>query len=533
MRDQPRISEAVGMRMKVGYVIKRRFEREYGVTIEFEDVDPGILKIIKQLEDEKKRLKKENRKLQKEKEELEDENRTLKRELEMKNALVESKVNECRDLSRRVNMDSTNSSKPPSTDGFRRPRINLRVRTGRKAGGQKGHAGHSVSVPHPPDEIVEHVPDCCSLCVNRNVCSGLVCRDRRYVVDIEMRTKVTEHRSMGADACPLGKGPCQGTMPSEVPAHIQYGRTLTSFVTLLNTCGAMSDKRISDTVRSMFGISLSAGTVVNMVSRTAGILEPVLGEIRERLAGSDVCHADETGARTNGSICWVQNSSNSEYTYQTADRKRGEGVEGNGVLKDFNGILVHDCWQAYWKYGREHAVCNVHILRELMGVKENMPEHGWPDRFIRLLAAMKRARERAEAEGLEGLSQQMLERFGRRYDWVIALADLECPQTEHTTCRGPREIWKGERSLILRLAKRKRAVMLFAYDFKAPFENNQAERDLRNVKTKTKVSGCFRSLDGLRSYLAVMSYLSTGRKHGIGSYEAITEAFNGNSLVVL
>ena len=232
----------------------------------------------------------------------------------------------------------------------------------------------------------------------------------------------------------------------------------------------------------------------------------------------------------------MHSSSTPELTYQTINAKRGQiGMEGNGVLTEFDGIAVHDCWSPYWKYNDiTHAVCNAHLLRELTGVEQYSPEHKWAPEFKTLLRSMKKARDKAAAKGKTELSYYYLHKFDTEYNRLMKLADEECPLPADPPQKKKGRKKKGkERSLIERLMALKASVCLFIRNFDVPFDNNQAERDVRNVKTKTKVSGCFRTESGAQDYLDIMSYISTGRKHGVSAYEALTAAFAGNAEIVL
>ncbi len=406
---------------------------------------------IRELEDLIRNLKRENESLGKE---LEDRNRVIEERdrtisdldrslkdrdkvIEEKDKIIASLMELRKEANRKLNMNSTNSSKPPSSDGYRKPHpTSLRQRTGRRPGGQPGHTGHNIHLPHSPDEVIDYLPDRCMLCPRLTECSSksvFSCADSRYVVDAVMLTKVTEHRRMVAE-CPdpdAGtEGPTSGSLPESLRSHIQYGDSFTAIAGLLDTFGAVSDSRISQLLRSFFNVSLSPGTVVNMTSRCAELLAPTLKEIRRRIAASKVNHVDETSARVDGKLWWDHVTSTPEYTIQTICTKRGtDGVEANGILKDFEGVLVHDCWQTYWKYdGAEHAVCCAHLLRELNGIEELEPGHLWPGQFKRLLLDMKAAKERAIAKGKTALGERQLRRYSRRYDDIIDLALEESPK---------------------------------------------------------------------------------------------------------
>lgn len=445
-----------------------------------------------------------------------------------------------KELVEQKNKDSHNSSKPPSSDGYKKPSPkSQRKKTGRSIGGQKGHPGNHMSIPHEPDAVVDHHPDKCLSCPRLPECiqeKRFGCTESRYVVDVEVKTTVTEHRSLNTCECPMGENLSKGNFPEAVKAHVQYGNSVSVLVGLLSTYGAVSAMRIHTLVGSLLGVKLSTGTVMSMVSKCAKKVGPIMKIIQRLIASGKVGNFDETGARLNGLLNWVHNSSTPLYTYQTINKKRGKiGIDANGVLPNFSGVAMHDCWSPYWKYdGIIHAICNAHLLRELTGIEENEPDHTWAGEFKTLLRSMKKAKEKAIASGKDVLSYYYLHKFDLEYERIMALADEQCPAPppKQKKKRGRQKKGK-ERCLIERLQLLKDAVCLFIHDFNVPFDNNQAERDIRNVKTKVKVSGCFRSENGAQNYLDVMSYLSTGRKHNVNVFEALTAAFSGNAEIVL
>ncbi len=505
-----------------------------------------LLRKIKELEKKNKELEDQNRDLDNRNKDLDNRNKDLEEEVEILKEILQTKgvdlegaMDEIKELRRRVNMNSTNSSKPPSSDGYRKPSPkSQRVRTGRKRGGQPGHTGHGIVLPHEADVSIPCYPTQCEGCPRFDDCkdSGFETAEKRYTVDVEFSTKVTEHVVFRHRRCPESSEDVSGEFPEGVSAHIQYGDSVAIVAGLLNTYGAVSDQRISTLMRSLFGITVSPGTVVSMVDRCHRVIAPVLEQIRKKVVGSEVVNFDETGARTEGKLFWVHNSSTPEYTFQTISTRRGTiGMEENGVLPAFKGVAVHDCWMSYWKMdGIEHATCGAHFLRELNAIEEMEPGHRWPKQFRELLLSMKSMKESVQGSGGDQLPKDVLDGFSERYDSIMALADMECPPPPEPSVKRRGRRRKGkERALIERFQALKGSVCMFAYDFRVPFDNNQAERDVRNVKTKIKVSGCFRSREGASNYLSVMSYLSTARKHGINPHEAMSAAFDGKPDIVL
>ena len=398
-----------------------------------------------------------------------------------------------RELQRQLNQNSQNSSKPPSSDGFNKPAPkSLRQKSGKKQGGQKGHPGAHMSIPHEPDEYKKHMPQRCLSCPHLNECvtNGKIftCGEKRYEVNAVITTRVTEHQSIHVDSCPCTGESLTGEFPEGIRAYVQYGDSVSVLAGLLSTYGAVSAMRIHVLLGSLLGVSLSTGTITAMVSKCAQKVGSTLETIKSMLIGANVANFDETGTDVNGKTIWVHSSSTPELTYQTINAKRGQiGMEGNGVLTEFGGIAVHDCWSPYWKYnGITHAVCNAHLLRELTGVEQYSPEHKWAPMFKTLLRSMKKARDKAAAKGKTELSYYYLHKFDTEYDRLMKMADEECPLPPDPPQKKKGRKKKGkERSLIERLMALKASVCLFIRDFSVPFDNNQAEHNVRNVNKET------------------------------------------------
>jgi transposase len=441
------------------------------------------------------------------------------------------------ELLERLNKNSKNNSKPPSSDGLAKPEPkSIRKPSGKKQGGQTGHPGSHLSITAKPDKVVQHMPATCTGCTYYETCKGVACiGETRHVIDAVVETSVTEHQVLLITKCPLQKQLSKATFPAEINATIQYGTNLNALVVALNTVGAVSINRTHEILGSVFNIPLSTGTINNMVSRCANKVSMVVEEIRQKVMSSGLIHSDETGTRVEGKNHWVHTASNSRYTHLALHQKRGQvAMDDIGVLPNYQGIMVHDCWASYWKYeDATHALCCAHLLRELTGVVDNHPEQSWATKFIELLLEMKRIREKAIESSKTELSYYYLNKFSKQYDELIAQAYKDNPLPVQTTKKKGRKKKGKVLALIERLDKHKDAVTLFIHDFSVPFDNNQAERDIRMIKTKTKVSGCFRSTQGASNYLSIMSYIGTAKKQGINSYEAIRKAILGTPEFIL
>ena len=444
-----------------------------------------------------------------------------------------------KELQEQINKNSKNSSKPPSSDGLKKPPVNkdrsLRGKSGKKQGAQEGHSGAYLSVLSEPDDIIQHMHSDCDGCPYHNTCLSKACvKETRHELDSVVTIKVTAHELIEVSDCPMHGGKKIGSFPSDIKATVLYGKNLQSLVVALNTVGAVSINRTHEILSSVFNIPIATGTIKNMVTRCAGLLSDTYERIRRQMILLGLIHCDETGTRVDGKTWWVHNASDSLFTFLSINQKRGQiGMEAAGVLPNYHGITVHDCWGSYWKYEDcIHAICCAHLLRELNGIEENHPEQTWAKKFKELLLAMKRVKDKALDSEKEEVSYYHLHKFDKEYDKLIKLAYEENPMPEVTAKKRGRKKKTKVLNLICRLDNYKESVCLFIKNLCVPFDNNQAERDLRMVKVKTKVSGCFRSEEGAQEYLTIMSYIGTAHKHGINAFTAIREAISGNPNII-
>lgn len=427
------------------------------------------------------------------------------------------------ELKEQLNKNSQNSSKPPSSDGFKKPSPkSLRKPSGKKAGGQRGYQGTHLAVMAAPDETVRHMPSPCEGCPHYQLCEGTACiAEKRHVVDAVVTVNVTEHQALELPTCMLHGDARRGSFPPGVKAAVQYGENLQALAVALNTVGEVSVKRTHEVLSGVFNIPIATGTVSSMVKRCADSLSETAGRIRDKMAGSALGHFDETGTRVDKKLWWVHDASNREYTHLDISPKRGAaGMDQCGVLPEFKGIAMHDCWASCWNYPDiAHAVCCAHLLRELTGIDESHPGQKWASAFIGLLLEMKKAKEKAIEKGKDSLSHYHYHKFDKKYDELIEQARKENPFPETTKKKRGRKKKGKILALVERLANYKASVCLFIHNFMVPFDNNQAERDLRMIKVKTKVSGCFRTEKGARDYLKIMSYAGMANKQGYNAYK--------------
>ena len=466
-------------------------------------------------------------------------NESLLQQIESLNATISAQTQliaqlnqTIQELKEQLNKNSRNSSKPPSSDGFKKPAPkSLRKPSGKKAGAQNGHQGAHLAVTAEPDETIKHMPSACGGCPHYEMCKGTACiAEKRHVVDAVVTINITEHQSLEIPVCMMHGDTRRGEFPADIKAAVQYGENLQALSVSLNTVGAVSVKRTHEILSGVFNIPISTGTISSMVKRCADCLTDTVSKIKQKMTRSGLGHFDETGTRVDKKLWWVHDASNCEYTYLDISPKRGfAGMEQCGVLTEFQGIAMHDCWASYWNYPDiQHAVCCAHLLRELTGIDENHPEQKWASAFIDLLLEMKKVKDKAIEKGKGSLSYYHYHKFDKKYDELIEQARNENPLPEISEKKRGRKKKGKILALVERLANYKASVCLFVKNFAVPFDNNQAERDLRIIKVKTKVSGCFRTEEGARDYLKIMSYVGTAHKQRYNAYEAIKNAISGN-----
>ena len=471
--------------------------------------------------------------LQRRNDELEAENAALKEELSVLRQKIDFLEARIKSLTEMLKKNSSNSSKPPSSDGLKKPATkSLREKTGRKVGGQAGHKGSGFPLPDKVNSVVQCLPEACKMCEKADFCQLRPQRvlKTRSVVDVQIDVKRIDYEQVER-VCPVLKETLEGAFPSWVTSSKQYGPGLLSLILALTTDGAVSIDRTHILLKALTDLSISTGTIATLIKKFSGSLAPIWEKIRDTLLAEPVVNCDETGLRVAGKQYWAHNVSTDKYTLQGIDEKRGEkAMRRIGFLPHYTGIIVHDGLSSYWQFQVEHGLCNAHILRELKGIQENYPEQRWAKELSALLIRMKKARERAIAAGKEALSYASMYRYRRIFFRLVGWGIDENPQKE----REPGQRGKFARSVPRRLADRLWAhadeFLRFLSDWRVPFDNNQAERDLRPLKTKIKVSGCFRTVLGAKNFGRIQSFLSTAKKQGTNVLEAIRYVLLGKPL---
>lgn len=438
---------------------------------------------------------------------------------------------EVTELKARVAMNSRNSSKPPSSDGYAKPAPkSRRTRSGKKPGKQPGDPGRHLAQRDDPDATVIHSPRHCTGCGNDLADAAVVGMVRRQVFDLPpVALLCTEHQAERR-RCGCGTE-TTATFPPDATAPACYGPALRAYVCYLVTRQHIPIARVAELLRDTYAAAVSTGTIVAMVEEGAAMLDEFLAHITTRLQDSNVVHADETGLRVNAALAWVHSVSTTALTLYHLDPKRGTAaMDAMGVLEHLSGVLVHDGWVPYRHYTNvNHALCNAHHLREL-DAAAGTANQAWASDMIGLLCDTWQQVCTAKTNGTSGLDAGELNRILTAYQTIIAAGHHTNPPPAPTGKRGRPKRTKAA-NLLLRLDTHTSDVLRFATDFGVPFDNNLAERDIRMVKVHQKISGGFRSTQGAQAFLALRSYLSTATKHGVNQLEALQQLFNHNAWI--
>jgi len=444
-----------------------------------------------------------------------------------RSVVLQQKVDE---LTARLNKDSHNSSKPPSSDVFKKPPKppNLRGKSGKKSGGQPGHAGCTLEPVAKPDHFAVHAPETCASCGLSLDGAEVIDRDIHQVFDIpEPRLEVTAHQVLTC-VCPQCKSLNRGQFPEFASQPTQYGPRFLGLLVYLHQYQLIPMARTQECFGDLFGHKPSEGTIATAVAKCAKQLTPVEKTIKGAIVKSEVVNFDETGMRVVKLLKWIHTASTASLTFYHSHSKRGrQAFTEAGILKEFRGTAVHDCLVSYIDNSLvcKHGLCNVHLLRELIAIWEDSHQT-WTQRMSSLLRSLKRAKEKAQAAGQSELDAKLLQRYRRDYDRIVTRGLLKNPAPERTGKRGHPANGKV-RSLLLRFEKHAEAVLRFATDFAVPFDNNLAERDLRMVKLRQKISGCFRSDNGAEDFCTIRGYISTLRKQCINVMDGLNSVFEG------
>ncbi len=432
-------------------------------------------------------------------------------------------------LEEQISKNSRNSSKPPSTDGLNKPKgkkktKSLRKKTGKKQGGQKGHKGHHLEKAETPDHIIPLTPTSCPCGVDHLADVPVSAYDNRQVFELpEPKLEVFEYQSE-IKICPGCGQPVKAPFPEGVNAPVQYGPRFRAMMVYMQNQHFIPADRLSKMVSDLYGTSVSTATILNASARSYANLVPFEESLVSALQNSKVVHADESGVRTVKKLYWLHSASTDLLTFYGVHEKRGTlAMDDFKILPNFTGRLIHDFWKPYLKYDCDHGLCNAHHLRELVFLFEQ-EEQVWAKKMFNLLVDMNNfAREQDEQ-----LTPEQKEPWLTQYHDIIAEGWKENPLPKKPPKRKRgRPAKTKSQNLLTRFGDFEDSVLAFLHDLNVPFTNNLAEQDIRMIKIRLKISGCFRTVKGAEHFARIRSYLSTARKQGRNILDSITAAIKG------
>lgn len=437
---------------------------------------------------------------------------------------------EVAELKRRLGMDSSNSSKPPSSDppekkGVRSQRVRSRDR---RPGGQSGHAGRSLERVAVPDRVVVLEPECCGQCGGGLGASEGV--RTVQVVDVPLPApKVTEYR-MKRRRCVSCKAVTVADAPAGVSGPVCYGPNLRALTTFLAVEGQISTERTAKLVAAILSQPVSTGFVDRCLARLDGELDHFEGTLKQRLAGAPVLHTDETPISLAGKRAYSYTARTADLVWYGVHASRGHAaLDGFGILPAFRGVLIRDDYIGYAKYdGKLSGVqlCCAHLIRDLQGVIDNAagPDtSAWAEQAQCVLREAHQAVQTAVRAGRDTLDPKVLASLEQAFRHAV-----NCGISVNPVPLGAKK--PKARVLAERLKAKTDQVLLFTRRFAdgVVWTNNAAEQALRDVKVKLRVSGCWRSAAGAARFARIRSYLATTRAHDIQPLSAIRAALTGN-----
>jgi transposase len=436
---------------------------------------------------------------------------------------LQAEVRRLRDVAAQT---SRNSSRPPSTDRPEQPQPkSLRQKSGRKPGGQPGHPGRTLRFSdHPKHTVIHPLQECeCGEDLSQEPALDF---ERRQVFDLPpLNLECTEHRAEIKD-CPCCHKLVTAPFPEEVTAPVQYGKNFRSLLAYFYDAQLGASLRIRQMCEEMFGYAVSEATVQSARQEQYQALEPFEERLEKILPQEPVLHVDETSLPVNRIKHWLHVICTPLLTFFSVQELRGkEAIHAIGIIPQFTGWLMHDFLSSYLSFENcLHTFCKSHLMRELVFIFEQH-QQSWAkdlyDLFLEMLRYVQEQRARAAPVG-----QAEYKRWQRRYRRLLRAGRQTNPLTS-AQMKGECRKQSKEQNLLDRLEAYDEFILAFLWAWEVPFTNNQAERDFRFMKTRIKISGCFRTLDGARRHVRIRSYICTLRKQGLPVLEYLRRALDG------
>lgn len=437
-------------------------------------------------------------------------------------------------LESQLKKNSRNSSKPPSSDGLKKPKPkNLRKSNGRKSGGQPGHAGHTLKRVDHPDQIIPLMVTSCTCGAQSSLTDLPVLKyEYRQVFELPVpKLEVTEYRAE-IKRCPACGKTVKASFPHNVKAPAQYGPRFQAFLVYLHHQQLLPANRISQLCCDLFRQHVSEAVLFKATQNCYKHLENFETQIIKLLQNVLVLHVDESGSRVFGKLHWLHSASTEHLTFYGVHQKRGNDATNQfNILPHFKGCAVHDFWKPYLNYDCDHGLCNAHHLRELKFLFEEQHQT-WAREMSDLLLDMKAFTEKLK-KGSAQLTAAQKEPWLKRYRAIVAKGHADNPiikQLNAKPKRGRPKLTKAQ-NFLRRLEDYESSVLAFLHNLRVPFTNNLAEQDIRMIKVRQKISGCFRTIEGAHYFARIRSFLSTSRKNDFDLLNSITNAMIGQPYI--
>lgn len=438
---------------------------------------------------------------------------------------------ENKELKRRLNQDSNNSSKPPSSDSiFNKADRPKKSKIGNsKRGGQPGHKGNKLNKFAKVDHHIEHKLDHCPICESQEL--HFLDTRSKQVLDIPIpKIEVTEHIFYNYKCRCCGEN-ISSPLAQELNQEVQYGVNIKSVVNYLNVYQLIPYKRLTELLEVIYGHKISQGSISNFNKELNDKLGGFVEQVKLSLCHSTkVLHSDETGCMVSKALHWVHVYSDKTKTLLQGHTNRGrKAMNELGILNQSKGIFIHDRWKSYMGYDHlEHALCNAHILRELKSIEENEKKQ-WSTQIKKLLIKAN------EYKTQNNLPLKRAQRLQIEYESILRnhrpyyQEQERLLQTKNKKGRKKRTL---DHNLFMALWKYKKEILLFMHKPDVPFDNNLAERDLRMLKVKMKISNQFLSLKWLNIHATIRSYISSVQKKNLNIIESIRNAHINPALAI-
>jgi transposase len=431
------------------------------------------------------------------------------------------------ELRRRLGQDSSNSSRPPSSDSpYRRPPPKASGmpdpdQPRRKPGKQRGAKGKNRRQVPKPDEEVGIEPAECDGCGADLADASVLRVFKRQVFEASPPPppRVIQY-NVAERECPCCGKVNQGTAPAGVTGRVQWGPGVAARGVLATMAHHIPYGRAARLLDQLSGLHVSTGFLVKARRRAAVLLEPFMTWVRQLLRQAGLLHVDETTARAEGALAYLHVACNDDYTVMHTGGRSKEDIDAGDVLLGFAGVLVRDGYAGYEHLVEAtHAWCGAHILRDLRGLHDGDParQPGAKAMATTLTMALKET-QAAHAAGQRSLSEERLSFLQSCYAGAVS-------QIREDNQANKTPLHKRGLTLARRFETSRAMILRFVTDLTVPFTNNLAERDVRPVKVKQRSGGCWRTLDGLADFAIIWSYLSTAAKHGVDALDALTQLF--------